>query len=98
ASCFRSRGRTGMSEEELVSEELQDALEMDRRGLLKLAGMLGLGVAGSGIGARVARGGTASSAEAASLVKTFGWAIAVQAPFFEQQLTRYMRKVLKQNK
>jgi ribose transport system substrate-binding protein len=86
-----------MSEEELVSEELQDALELDRRGLLKLAGMLGLGVAGSGIGATVARGATASAESAAALNKTFGWAIAVQAPFFEQQMTRYMRKLLKQN-
>src|SRR5438034_10724688 len=87
-----------MSEEELVSEELQDALELDRRGLLKLAGLLGIGVVGTGIGAGVVRGATASPASAAALRKTFGWAIAVQAPFFEQQLTRYMRKLLKQNK
>jgi ribose transport system substrate-binding protein len=86
-----------MSEEELAGEEVQDALELDRKGLLKLAAMLGIGVAGSGLGARIARGATAVSAGSAALNQTFGWAIAVQAPFFEQQMTRYMRKLLGQN-
>jgi ribose transport system substrate-binding protein len=81
-----------MTEEELVSEELQDALELDRRSLLKLAGMLGLGMAGAGLGARVARGAPATPA---ALEKTFGWAIAAAAPFFEQQMTRYMRRLTK---
>lgn len=81
-----------MRDDELFSEEVQDALELDRRDLLKLAGMLGLGVVGAGVGAGVARGAPARSA---ALEKTFGWAIAVQAPFFEQQLTQYMRRILK---
>lgn len=81
-----------MSEEEFASEELQDALGLDRRDLLKLAGMLGLGVAGVGAGARTALGAPAASV---ALNKSFGWSIAAAVPFFEQQMTRYMRQVLK---
>src|ERR671933_1413925 len=72
-------------------EHLEDALELDRADVLKLAGIFGLAAIGLG-GASAARAAPASSA---ALSKKFGWAIAANVPFFETQMTRHMRTGLR---
>jgi len=82
-----------MSDEERIInfELLEETLELSRADVIKLAGLLGLTALGVG------RVGSALAATDASeaLAKKFGWAIAANVPFFEQQMTRHMRKAVK---
>jgi ABC-type sugar transport system substrate-binding protein len=71
-------------------ELLEDTLELDRADVIKLAGILGLTALGLGrVGDAL---GAVRSAQAPA--KTFGWAIAANVPFFEEQMTRHMKKAL----
>ena len=72
----------------MVGEYL-DGQGMSRGDLMKWGAALGLGAAGM---SAVAGGGRAVSAGAQTLEKTFGWMIAANVPFFEQTMTRWMRR------
>jgi ABC-type sugar transport system substrate-binding protein len=71
-------------------EAYLDEQQLDRGQLLKWGAALGL--AAAGVGAAAGRAGAAIGG--GTLEKRFGWIIAANVPFFEQQMTRWMRKAL----
>jgi ABC-type sugar transport system substrate-binding protein len=71
-------------------EAYLDEQQVDRGQLLKWGAALGL--AAAGVGAAAGRAG--ASLAGSTLEKRFGWIIAANVPFFEQQMTRWMRKAL----
>lgn len=77
----------------MVEEYLNEA-QMDRRQLLKLGAVLGLGIAGVGAAGIRADVGAAATAVDAALQKRFGWIISVNVPFYELSMTRWMEKAV----
>ena len=76
-------------------EEFLEEQRIDRGDLLKWGAGLGLAAAGAGALAGKARAAASAPAAEAALQKRFGWMIAVNAPFFELQMTRWMRAAVK---
>jgi ABC-type sugar transport system substrate-binding protein len=86
-------GRMTVEDLEMVGEYL-DGQGMSRGDLLKRGAALGL--AAAGVGAAASKAGAAVSAGATqALEKRFGWMIAANVPFFEQTMTRWMRRALR---
>jgi ABC-type sugar transport system substrate-binding protein len=75
-------------------EMVQEYLEgegMNRGDLLKRGAAFGLAAAGLGAAATSAE----AAVSGAALQKRFGWMIAANVPFFEQTMTRWMRRRLR---
>ena len=77
----------------MVEEYLNEA-QMDRRQVLKLGALLGLGAAGLSAAAGAGSAAAATATAEAEMTKKFGWIIAANVPFFELSMTRWMKKAL----
>jgi ABC-type sugar transport system substrate-binding protein len=87
---MRDDGTVTLDDLKMVEEFLGEQ-GMDRGELLKWGAALGL--AAAGVGTLAGRAGAAGAGPAgATLQKRFGWIIAANVPFFELQMTRWMRK------
>jgi len=86
-------GRMTLEDLEMVGEYL-DGQGMSRGDLMKWGAALGLGAAGMSAVAGKA-GAAVSGGAAQTLEKTFGWMIAANVPFFEQTMTRWMRRAVR---
>jgi ABC-type sugar transport system substrate-binding protein len=83
-------GSMTLDDLKMVEEFLMEE-GMDRGDLLKWGAALGVGAVGAG--ALASRAGAAGAGPAGTkLQKRFGWIIAANVPFFELQMTRWMRR------